>query len=393
MNTHHNYTPPRRSDEPLEHREDAEQRRIGVAFTPFETRADLILRLGRQADELGLDRVDLAEGWTHDSMILLAQLAASTQNIGLGTSVVSAWGRTPASIALGAASLQWCSQGRFSLGIGASSPPLTEGFHGIPWDRPLARLRQTLTAVRALLRGDRLPDAAGEARPLRLGVVPEPPVPIVLAALSPGSIRLAGELADGWVPFLWARSRLHKGRALLQEGESRSETAGRTRVAVGVPVALAADQQGARQRAAWWLSTYATRMGPMYPQMLVRRFGMATAVNAVIAAARDRHNPELPAAAEDLAHEVTLFGTYEQAEATIAAWFAAGADDVNLVLPPNCPEQELAGILEVAARVVSTRSSVRQTASAATACRSAREAPRVSSVSVPPARVSDGAFG
>jgi len=394
MNTHHNNAPPRRSDGSLERREDAEQRRIGVAFTPLETRADLILGLGRQADEVGLDRVDLAEGWTHDSMILLAQLAASTQSIGLGTSVVSAWGRTPASIALGAASLQWSSQGRFSLGIGASSPPLTEGFHGIPWDRPLARLRQTLTAVRALLRGDRLPDAAGGARPLRLGVVPEPPVPIVLAALSPGSIRLAGELADGWVPFLWARSRLHEGRALLQDGESRSETAKRTRVAVGVPVALAADEQGARQRAAWWLSTYATRMGPLYPQMLARRFGMAAAVNAVIAAAGDRSSPELPAAAEGLAHEVTLFGTYEQAEAAIAAWFAAGADEVNLVLPPNRPEHELAEILEVAARVVSTqRSSVGHAASAATGCPSAREALRVSSASVPPARVSNGASG
>jgi alkanesulfonate monooxygenase SsuD/methylene tetrahydromethanopterin reductase-like flavin-dependent oxidoreductase (luciferase family) len=394
MNTHHNDTLPGRSAESRERREDAEQRRIGVAFTPFENRFDLILRLGRQADELGLDRVDVAEGWTHDSMILLAQLAASTQNIGLGTSVVSAWGRTPASLALGATSLQWCSQGRFSLGIGASSPPLTEGFHGIPWARPLARLRQTLIAVRALLSGDRLPGAARGARSLRLGIVPEPPVPIVLAALSPGSIRLAGELADGWIPFLWARSRLHEGRALLQDGESRSETASQTRVAVGVPVALAADQQRARARAAWWLSTYATRMGPLYPQMLARRFGMAAAVNAVIAAAGDRHNPELPAEAEDLAHEVTLFGTYEQAEARIAAWFAAGADDVHLVLPPNRPEQELAEILEVAARVVSShRSSVGHAASAATACRSAHEAPRPSSTSVPPARVSNGASG
>jgi hypothetical protein len=62
MNTHHNYTPPRRSDEPFERREDAEPRGIGVEFTPFETRTDLILRLGRQADELGLARVDVAEG-------------------------------------------------------------------------------------------------------------------------------------------------------------------------------------------------------------------------------------------------------------------------------------------------------------------------------------------
>src|SRR5215831_8517732 len=163
---------PRRSDERIEHQQRGEPHSVGVAFTPFETRADLILRLGRQAEDLNLDRVDVAEGWTHDSMIVLAQLAARTRSIGLGTSVISAWGRTPATMALGAAGLQRSSGGRFSLGIGASSPPLTEGFHGITWDRPLTRLRRTLTAVRALLGGDRLPDPAGEARPLRLGVVP-----------------------------------------------------------------------------------------------------------------------------------------------------------------------------------------------------------------------------
>jgi len=328
--------------------------RVGVAFTPFETRADVILRLAGQAEDLGFDRVDIAEGWTHDSMILLAQVAERTESIGLGTSVVSAWGRTPATIALGAASLQRASGGRFSLGIGASSPPLTEGFHGVAWDRPLARLRETLTAVRALLRGDRQPSPADGARPLRLGVVPESEVPIVLAALSPGSIRLAGELADGWAPFLWARSRVNDARAMLRDGESRSELPSATCVSVGVPVALAADEHGARELAAWWLSTYATRMGPLYPRMLSERFGMATAVNAVIEAARDSRAAELPAVAEDLAHEVTLFGTYDQAEDAIEKWFDAGADSVNLVLPPNRPEHELTEVLNAAASRVAT---------------------------------------
>jgi alkanesulfonate monooxygenase SsuD/methylene tetrahydromethanopterin reductase-like flavin-dependent oxidoreductase (luciferase family) len=349
MNSHRNHTLPGRSG-PLEKHPVDLPPRVGVAFTPYETRADLILRIGVRADELGLDRVEVAEGWTHDSMILLAQLATRTQHIGLGTSVISAWGRTPATIALGAAGLQSCSAGRFSLGIGASTPPLTQGFHGISWDQPLARLRQTLTDVRALLAGERLPGPAGGARALRLGVVPDPPVPIVLAALSPASIRLAGELADGWVPFLWPRSRLTDGRALLRDGESRAETAGPTRVNVGVPVALAANEEGARQLAAWWLSTYATRMGPLYPQMLSRRFGMAAAVNAVIDAARDCRAPELPALAEDLAHEVTLFGTYDDAKAKIGSWFTAGADCVSLVLPPGRPEHELIEILEVAAQ-------------------------------------------
>ncbi|HUA07187.1 MAG TPA: LLM class flavin-dependent oxidoreductase [Solirubrobacteraceae bacterium] len=324
-------------------------RRVGVAFTPFETRADVILRLAIQAEELGFDRVDIAEGWTHDATILLAQAAERTERIGLGTSVVSAWGRTPATIALGAASLQRASGGRFSLGIGASSPPLTEGFHGVTWERPLRRLRHTLTAVRALLSGDRQPSPADGARPLRLGLEPDQQVPIVLAALSSGSVRLAGELADGWAPFLWARSRLGVGRAMLREGESRSPLPEPTRVSVGVPVALAPDEHGARRLAAWWLSTYATRMGPLYPRMLSERFEMADAVDAVIEAAHDSRTPELPPQAEALACEVTLFGTYDQADDAIGQWFAAGADSVNLVLPPNRPEDELTELLNAAA--------------------------------------------
>jgi alkanesulfonate monooxygenase SsuD/methylene tetrahydromethanopterin reductase-like flavin-dependent oxidoreductase (luciferase family) len=328
--------------------------RVGVGFTPFETRADVMVRLATRADESALDRAEVAEGWTHNSMILLAELAVRTSRIGLGTSVISAWGRTPATIALGAAGLQRCSGGRFSLGIGASSPPLTEGFHGIPWDRPLMRLRETLTAVRALMTGDRLPNPASNARPLRLGVTPEVPVPLVLAALSSGSIRLAGELADEWAPFLWARSRLQDGRALLHEGESRLEAPAPTRVSVGVPVALAADEKRARELAAWWLSTYATRMGPLYPRMLGERFGMAAGLQAVIEAARGNRQPELPAVAEELAREVTLLATYDRAGEAIAAWFAAGADSVHLVLPPGRPEDELREIVEVAAGVAAT---------------------------------------
>ena len=113
----------------------------GVAFTPFETRVDSILRLARQADDLGLDRVQVAEAWSHDATILLAEIAAQTSRIGLGTGVISIWGRTPASIALAAAGLQRASGGRFSLGLGAGSPPLTEGLHGLRWERPIARVR------------------------------------------------------------------------------------------------------------------------------------------------------------------------------------------------------------------------------------------------------------
>jgi alkanesulfonate monooxygenase SsuD/methylene tetrahydromethanopterin reductase-like flavin-dependent oxidoreductase (luciferase family) len=335
--------------------------RVGIAFTPFETRTDVIVRLAVRADELGLERVEVAEGWTHDAVGLLAELALRTSRIELGTSVISVWGRTPATIAFSAAGLQRISHGRFTLGIGAGSPPLTEGFHGVTWDRPLVRMRQTLIAVRKLLNGERLPNPARGARPLRLGVLPDVPVPIVLAALSEGSIRLAGELADGWVPFLWARSRLEDGRAMLEEGEARSRSP-RTHIAVGVPVALGPDAEAGRRLAAWWLSTYVTRMGPLYPRMLGRRFGMNAGVSAVAGLARDRR-PELPAEAEELAREVTLLGSYDEAGGTIADWFAAGADSVQLVLPPGRPEEELEDIVEVAAALVAPPSGIAEVAS------------------------------
>jgi alkanesulfonate monooxygenase SsuD/methylene tetrahydromethanopterin reductase-like flavin-dependent oxidoreductase (luciferase family) len=323
--------------------------RVGIAFTPFETRIDVLMRLAVRADAAGVETIGFAEGWSHDALILLAEVAQRTNRIGIGTSVLSVWGRSAATLAMGAAGLQRCSGGRFVLGLGAGSPPLTEGFHGVPWERPVDRLRATLTAVRALLAGDRLPSPAAGARALRLGAVPEDPVPVELAALSPTSVRLAGELADAWTPFLWARSRLPEGRALVREGETRGDRRP-TQLLPGVPVALAADAAAARRLAAWWLATYTTRMGPLYPRMLGERFGMGAAVRAVMDAAQERV-PDLPAAAEELAQEVTLLGTYDKAEHVIGAWLAAGADRVNLVLPPGQPEEKLAAIVDVVGRL------------------------------------------
>ena len=89
-------------------------------------------------------------------------------------------------------------------------------------------------------------------------------------------------------------------------------------------------------------------MGPLYPRMLGERFGMGAAVSAMLKAADGNAAPELPAAAEELARDVTLFGTYDEAGDAIAAWFAAGADNLNLVLPPGHPEEELLDFLDVA---------------------------------------------
>ena len=323
--------------------------RVGAGVTPFQVDADATIRLAVAAERLGYARFGSAEGWTHDAVVLLAQIAGVTSRIGLATTVLPVWSRTPAAIAMAAASLQRASDGRFALGLGASSPPLVEGLHGITWQQPVDRMRTTLVAVRALLEGARLPLEREHVRPLRLGAAPERRVPILLAALAPASVRLAGELADHWLPFLWARSRIPDGRSLLAEGEAAAERATATAVAASVPLAIAQDEETARQVAAGWLLAYLTRMGPLYPRMLRDQFGFAREVDALLDANANGGPPRLPAAAERLARDVTVMGTYEEAPDAVRRWLEAGADTIDLVLPLGVPEQQLHEMLEAAA--------------------------------------------
>ena len=323
--------------------------RVGVGITPFQQDAEEAIRLAVAAEELGYAEFGAAEGWSQDAVVLLAQIAGVTSRIRLATGVLSVWSRTPAAIAMAAAGLQRASGGRFQLGLGASSPPLVEGLHGLTWERPVDRMRKTVVAVRALLRGDRAPLQRDDVRALRLGVPPEEPVEISLAALSPASVRLAGELADHWLPFLWARSRLEDGRSLLAEGEARSDQPARTGIHASVPLAIGEDEATARRLAATWLLAYLTRMGPIYPRMLRDQFGFAAEVDALLAANQDGGPPELPAAAEPLAREVTLMSTYAEAPNAVRAWLDAGADEVGLVLPLGVPEGQVREMLAAAA--------------------------------------------
>lgn len=322
---------------------------VGAGVTPFQTDAEATIRLAVAAEQLGYPRFGTAEGWTHDAVVLLTQIAGVTSRIGLATTVLPVWSRTPAAIAMAAASLQRASGGRFALGLGASSPPLVEGLHGLTWEQPVDRMRTTLVAVRALLDGARVPMEREQVRPLRLGAPPEGRVPILLAALAPASVRLAGELADNWLPFLWARSRIPDGRELLAEGEAAAEGSSTTKVSVSAPLAIAEDEETAGRIAAGWLLAYLTRMGPLYPRMLRDHFGYADEVDALLEANQDGGMPRLPAKAERLARDVTVMGTYDEAPDAARLWLEAGADTVDVVLPLGFPEEQLREMLEAVA--------------------------------------------
>ena len=190
--------------------------RRGVGLTPMETRRDLIVRTALLAEELGYEIFALPEGWGLDAVPVLTEIAVRTARINLASGILSVWGRTPATLAMTAATLHQVSGGRYVLGLGASTKALTEGFHDIAFEHPAAKLRDVVTRVRALLAGQpaQLGNAAA-ARPLRLGQPPAPEVPIWVAALGRHTTRVAAELGDGWIPIFVSSGRFARGREEL----------------------------------------------------------------------------------------------------------------------------------------------------------------------------------
>jgi F420-dependent oxidoreductase-like protein len=161
-----------------------------------------------EAERLGVDCVWSAEAWGHDAVTPLAFMAARTSRIRLGSGIMQAGTRTPALVAMTAMSLAAMSGNRFILGLGVSGPQVIEGWHGIRFERPLLRLRETIDIVRRAIRGERLeyhgalyelPLPGGEGKALRSAARPLAAVPIYLATLSPKSLELTGEVADGWL--------------------------------------------------------------------------------------------------------------------------------------------------------------------------------------------------
>jgi len=156
-----------------------------------------------------VDSVWFAEAWGSDAVSPLAFVAARTSKIRLGTGIMQAGTRTPALVGMTAATLSVLTGGRFLLGLGTSGPQVIEGWHGLPFDRPVQRMRETIEIARIVMSGERLryggrvyelPLAGGEGKALKssIGAVPAP-VPVYLATLGPKSLEMTGEIADGWL--------------------------------------------------------------------------------------------------------------------------------------------------------------------------------------------------
>jgi alkanesulfonate monooxygenase SsuD/methylene tetrahydromethanopterin reductase-like flavin-dependent oxidoreductase (luciferase family) len=319
-------------------------RRLAVGVVPMETRREVVVRLARRAEESGYDAFFVAEGWGHDATAVLAEIAVHTERIQIGSGVLNVWGRSAATIAMSATSLADLSGGRYVLGLGAGSPALAQGWHGVPFEDPVGRLRTVTRQVRRLLDGERLDASVGSMVPsLRLAVPAATRIPIGLAALGPEAVRLAGEVADAWMPFFLPRAALPA--AVRQVREAAGSSAEATRpdqptICPAIPVAVSPDGERAEAVADWWITFYLTRMGPLYQQTL-RRSGFDSDVDALVAAPGSPPSEVAPR----LIDELTLCGSPERALASLDDWYAAGADTPCLVLPPGHDADELEELL------------------------------------------------
>ena len=326
--------------------------RRGVGLTPMETRRDVIVAAAMLADELGYEIFAVPEGWGLDSTPVLTEIALRTSRIHLASGVLSVWGRTPATLAMTAATLHQVCGGRYLLGLGASTKSLAEGFHDTAFEHPAAKLRDAVTKVRALLAGQpaRLGHATA-ARSLRLGQ-PAADLPIWVAALGHHTTRVAAELGDGWIPALVARDRLPGWAAQLRQlRDAAAPHARPLTVAAGPITAAHENADAARDIAAACTAWYLGAMGGVYARSVSGQ-GYAAEVQSVIAA-NPRPSPRkgtVPPSAQGVLDQLAAYGTCDQVREQLKPWDHA-ADIVTILLPPGMPWPDIEATLLAAAPI------------------------------------------
>lgn len=293
-----------------------------------------------ECEQLGFDGIWVGEPYGHDAASVLAWYAGATTRLRLGSGVLAMPGRTPAMTAQVAATLDALSEGRLLLGLGLSGPQVSEGWHGVAFGKPLQRTREYVDVVRMALRHERLrydgqtlqlplPDGPGKA--LKLILTPRrADVPIYLAALGPQNVRLCGEIADGWLPWLWSPEHAHVQAAELEQGAARSgRGVAAIDVAPNVFVRIDEDEAAARDAVRDVVALYVGGMGSREQNFygrLVASYGFEAAAKEVQDLYLDGNKREAAAALPDeLLDTVCLVGSRGRVAERLQAYASAGA--------------------------------------------------------------------
>jgi len=312
--------------------------RVGLALSALEARpfTDLV-DAAIAADEAGFELIAVPEAWGREAFSLLGFLAARTSRSRLATGIVNVYSRTPALIAMAAATLDELSAGRAALGLGVSGARVVEGFHGAKMERPLRRLREVTEAVRALLRRDRNGYAGELVRiepgfTLRFSDATE--VPIFHASLTPAGIRQAAEIADGWFPFLHSVEALARDLVIVNDGLTFAHRSRRSFiVAPFVPTLVDGDIDAARVAVKKHVAFYIGAMGRFYHETLARH-GFSGEVEASRAAwLAGRRDAAVAAIPDQMVDAISACGPAARVRARLDEFRDAGADVPMAFLP------------------------------------------------------------
>ncbi len=303
-------------------------------------------------ERAGLDTVWVAEAYGFDSPTLMGYLAAVTERVEIGSGIVNVFSRTPALLAQTAAGLDNVSGGRAILGIGASGPQVVEGWHGVPYTRPLTRTTEVIDVVRAALRRERLeydghtitlplpPDqGTGLGKPLKLLTHPErSSVPIYGASRGAKSVEATARLAEGWLPFLFSPegSDAVWGDALRAGLAERDASLPPLEVVAGGMVAVGDDVKGhldlARPTAALYIGGMGAR-GKNFYNDLACAYGFEAEAKQIQDLYLDGKKQEAEAAVPlALLEQTNLVGPESYVRERIAAYAEAGVTSLQ-VLP------------------------------------------------------------
>lgn len=285
------------------------------------------LEWARRAEDLGYESVWIAETGGPDPFVLAGAVAQVTKRVRIGLAVSPVYIRTPATIAAAAGTVSQLAPGRFILGLGSSSHAIVEGWHGTPFRKPLARVRETVTTVRSMLSGQKS-SFDGETlhtHGFRLMVPPAAPVPIYVGALRPAMIELAGEIGDGVAINLLPPAAVGPTKAHLATGAAR---AGKDPTGLEMvcrqQVLVTDDKAGARDLFRSALTGYFAT--PVYNQYAAW-YGFEEEAKLIAEGFRSGDRALTRKGMSDrLIDAVAIFGSLDECKERIAAYVAAGVD-------------------------------------------------------------------
>jgi F420-dependent oxidoreductase-like protein len=305
------------------------------------------LRLAQEADDLGYDSIWAAEAYGSDAATVMAWLATNTKKARIASGIFQMPARTPAMTAMTAATLDNISGGRMVLGLGMSGPQVVEGWHGQPFNHQLQRTREYVAVVRKALARETLkhegefyglPRPGGPGKPLKLIIQPvQDRIPIYLAAIGPKNTALAAEIADGWLPTLFAPDHIDVFRPALEEGAGRAgRSADDLDIAPMTSVAIEDDVDKARDMMRPFLALYIGGMGSRkknFYNELVTRYGYGDDARKIQDLYLDQKYDEAMAAIPtELIDKISLCGTKETIGERLDVYRKAGVGTL-LVTP------------------------------------------------------------